>query len=82
MRRRLDRDLYEYAVILEREADGGCVVTVPVLPGCVSQGDTRTEALANIQEAIDVYIADCRVAGDPVPQEDSLEYVELTTGTR
>jgi len=70
----------KYTVVLEREADGGYVVTVPVLPGCVSEGDTRAEALANIQEAIDLYIEDCRVAGDPVPQEDSLEYVELTTG--
>jgi len=71
----------KYTVVLEREADGGYVVTVPVLPGCVSEGDTRAEALANIQEAIDLYIEDCRVAGDPVPQEDSLEYVELTTGS-
>lgn len=71
----------KYTVILEREADGGYVVTVPVLPGCVSQGDSRKEALANISEAIDLYVEDCRAAGDAVPQEDSLEYVELTTGT-
>ena len=57
----------KYTVILEREADGGYVVTVPVLPGCVSQGDTREEALANIREAIDLYVEDCRLAGDAVP---------------
>jgi len=72
----------KYTVILEREADGGFVVSVPVLPGCVSQGDTREEALANIREAIDLYVDDCLAAGDPVPAEDSLEYVELKTGTR
>jgi predicted RNase H-like HicB family nuclease len=72
----------KYTVILEREADGGHVVTVPVLPGCVSQGDTREEALANIREAIDLYLEDCRLAGDAVPEEDSLEYVELNTSTR
>jgi predicted RNase H-like HicB family nuclease len=72
----------KYTVILERESDGGYVVSVPVLPGCVSQGDTRDEALANIREAIDLYVEDCKLAGDPVPQEDSLEYVELKTGTR
>jgi predicted RNase H-like HicB family nuclease len=72
----------KYTVILEREADGGFVVSVPLLPGCVSQGDTREEALANIREAIDLYIEDCRLAGDPLPEEDSLEYVELKTGTR
>ena len=72
----------KYTIILEKEADGGYVASVPVLPGCVSQGDTREEALTNIREAIDLYIEDCRMAGDPVPEEDSLEYVELKTGAR
>ena len=61
----------KYTVILEREADGGYVVSVPVLPGCVSQGDTREEALANIREAIDLYVEDCRLAGDPVPLSET-----------
>ena len=49
-----------YTVILEREPDGGYVVTVPALPGCVSQGDTR-------EVAIEAYLEDCRESGDPVP---------------
>jgi predicted RNase H-like HicB family nuclease len=69
----------KYTVVLERESDGGYVVSVPVLPGCVSQGDTRDEALANIREAMELYLEDCRLAGDPIPEEDSVEYVELTT---
>jgi len=64
----------KYTVILERESDGGFVASVPVLPGCVSQGDTREE---DIKEAVDLYIEDCLAAGDPVPVEDSREYVEL-----
>ena len=48
-----------YTVLLEPEEDGGFVVSVPALPGCISQGDTR--------EAIAVYVEDCREAGDPVP---------------
>ena len=48
-----------YTVILEREADGGYVATMPALPGCVSQGDTRDEAMKNIREAADLYIEDC-----------------------
>jgi len=71
-----------YTVILEREPDGGYVATVPALPGCVSQGDTRDEAIRNIREAADLYIEDCVAAGDPVPTEAGKEYVELTTGTR
>ena len=71
----------KYTVILERETDGGFVASVPVLPGCISQGDSRDEAMANIREAIDLYMEDCLLAGDPVPQEDSREYVDLLTGT-
>lgn len=71
-----------YTVILQRESDGGYVATVPSLPGCVSQGDTREEALANIREAADLYIEDCLATGDPLPQEDEREFVELRTGTR
>ena len=71
----------KYTVILEREPDGGFVASVPVLPGCISEGDTKEEALVNIKEAIDLYIEDCRDAGDPVPEEDCREYVELRTGT-
>ena len=56
-----------YAIILERETDGGYVAHVPALPGCVSQGDTRGDAMANIREAIALYVEDCRAAGDPVP---------------
>ncbi|MGA2905195.1 MAG: type II toxin-antitoxin system HicB family antitoxin [Candidatus Korobacteraceae bacterium] len=66
-----------YTVVLEKESDGGYVVTVPALPGCVSQGDSRGEALANIREAIQLYVDDCRAAGDPVPTEAGKEIVEV-----
>ena len=56
-----------YTVVLEREDDGGYVASVPALPGCVSQGDTRSEALNNIREAIELYVEDCRDAGDLSP---------------
>jgi predicted RNase H-like HicB family nuclease len=68
-----------YTVILELEADGGYVASVPALPGCVSQGDTRDEAIRNIREAADLYIEDCVAEGDPVPVEAGREYVDLTT---
>ena len=42
----------QFTVILEPEPDGGYSVHCPALPGCVSQGDDRKSALANIQEAI------------------------------
>jgi predicted RNase H-like HicB family nuclease len=70
-----------YTVVIEREADGGYVATVPALPGCVSQGDTRDEVARNIREAADLYIEDCIAAGDPVPTEVGLEYFDLTTSS-
>jgi predicted RNase H-like HicB family nuclease len=66
-----------YTVVLEREQDGGYVASVPALPGCVSQGNTRAEALSNIREAIELYVADCRDAGDPIPTEAGKEFVEV-----
>jgi predicted RNase H-like HicB family nuclease len=66
-----------YTVVLEQEEDGGYVASVPALPGCMSQGDNRAEALKNISEAIKLYIEDCRDAGDPVPTEVGKEFVEI-----
>jgi len=70
----------KYTVVLQRENDGGYVVSVPALPGCVSQGDTRAEALKNIEEAIELYLKDVVAAGEPVPAEDGREYVEVSSG--
>lgn len=66
-----------YTVVLEQEPDGGFVVSVPSLPGCISQGDTREDALRNIKEAIELYIEDCEASGEPVPQDAGHEYVEI-----
>jgi predicted RNase H-like HicB family nuclease len=66
-----------YTVVLEQEEDGGYVTSVPALPGCVSQGDDRAQALINIREAIELYVEDCRDAGDPVPTEAGKEFVEV-----
>ena len=66
-----------YTVVLEQEADGGYVVSVPALPECVSQGDPRVGALTNIREAIELYVEDCRDAGDPIPTEAGKEFVEI-----
>lgn len=43
-------------VILEPSEDGGFTAIVPSLPGCISEGDTREEALANIRQAIELYL--------------------------
>jgi predicted RNase H-like HicB family nuclease len=56
-------------VILFPGEDGYWVAEVPSLPGCISQGKTRVEALTNIKEAIDGYIAAMEEDGIPTPEE-------------
>lgn len=53
-------------IVLEPSDEGGYTVYVPSLPGCISEGDTREEALANIREAIELYLE---------PVEDDIHYV-------
>ena len=43
-------------VVLEPSDEGGYTVTVPALPGCISEGETREEALRNIRKAIELYL--------------------------
>ncbi|HEY2738427.1 MAG TPA: type II toxin-antitoxin system HicB family antitoxin [Thermoanaerobaculia bacterium] len=43
-------------IVLEPSEEGGYTVVVPALPGCLSEGESREEALANVQEAIDLYL--------------------------
>jgi predicted RNase H-like HicB family nuclease len=63
-------------VLLYPGEDGYVVAEVPSLPGCVSQGRTRDEALANIQEAIALHVEVLRERGEPVPA-DNVEIVEV-----
>ena len=46
----------KFKTILVPSEDGGYTVYVPSLPGCISEGDTYEEALANIREAIELYL--------------------------
>ncbi len=57
----------QYRVLIEPDEDGVFVAEVPALPGCISEGSTRTEAIANIKEAIDVYLESLQKHGEPVP---------------
>lgn len=45
-----------FKVVMEPSDEGGYTIYAPALPGCVSEGETVEEALANIREAIDLYL--------------------------
>ncbi len=57
-------------VVLYKGEDGFWVVEVPSLPGCVSQGTTKEEALANIRDAIEGYLEALRADNLPIPEEN------------
>jgi len=67
-----------YRVLVEQDEDGVYVAEVPSLPGCISQGRTRTEALDNIKEAIAGYVESLTAHGDPIPPSITEEVVEVT----
>jgi predicted RNase H-like HicB family nuclease len=56
-------------IIIYPGEDGYWVVECPSLPGCISQGKTKKEAIANIKEAIEGYIKALEEDGLPVPEE-------------
>lgn len=66
-----------YRVLIDQDEDGVFVAQVPNLPGCVSQGRTRAEAIANVKEAIAGYLESLDAHGDPVPPAITEEIVEV-----
>jgi len=57
-----------FLVYIEPAEEGGYIVSVPALPGCVTQGETREEALAMARDAIQGYIASLRKHGESLPE--------------
>jgi predicted RNase H-like HicB family nuclease len=68
----------KYRVLIEPDEDGLFVAQVPALPGCISQGQTRSEALENIREAIAGYLESLHDHGEPVPPAITEELVEVS----
>ncbi len=65
----------KYTVVLEPQEEGGYTVTVPALPGCISEGDTADEALSNIKEAIELFLEVLKEDGKPIPVDVAREVV-------
>jgi len=54
-------------ILLYTDEDGYWIAECPSLPGCLSQGESKEEAIANITDAIRAYIEALTLAGEPVP---------------
>lgn len=60
-----------YTIILEADSEeGGYTVTVPALPGCITQGDTVEQCIERAREAIRGYVESLRAGGEQVPEEN------------
>ena len=67
----------KYRVLIEQDEDGVYVAEVPALPGCISQGQTRVEAVEGIREAIAAYIESLGAHDVPIPPSITEELVEV-----
>jgi antitoxin HicB len=65
-------------VIIEQDEDGAFIATCPSLPGCVSQGDTRAEALSSIRDAVAGYLASLKKHDEPIPPSIDEDVVEIS----
>jgi predicted RNase H-like HicB family nuclease len=63
--------MYHYKIHLHKEAEGGFMVTVPALPGCITQGDDIEEAIAMAKEAIELYIEELKERGEDIPDDSN-----------
>ena len=68
----------KFRVLVQQDEDRVFVAEVPSLPGCISQGSTRDEALHNIQEAIGGYLDSLQAHGEPIPPSIGEEVVDVS----
>jgi len=66
--------VYTYTALFEPAAEGGYTVTVPMLPGVITEGDTLKEARARVKEAIRGYLKVLRKHNEPIPRERGAEF--------
>ena len=70
----------KFRVLIEQDEDGQFIASCPTLPGCVSDGRTRDEAVANIKDAIEGYLASVHKSGDPIPPPITEEIIDVDLG--
>lgn len=68
----------QYRILIEQDEDGMFVAECPSLPGCISQGKNRKEALSNIKDAIKGYLESLKKHNEPIPPSIEEEIIEVT----
>ncbi len=77
MSKKISKEILKYTAIFEPAEEGGYVVSVPALPGCMTQGETLEEAIEMIKDAISGYIASLRKHNEPIPTESGPSLVRV-----
>ena len=67
----------KYRILIEQDEDGMFVAECPLLPGCISEGKTREDAIANIKDAIIGYLESLKKHNEPIPPPIQEEVVEI-----
>lgn len=69
MAKKISKEVLKYTAIFEPAEEGGYVVSVPALPGCISEGDTFEKAVEMIKDAMKGYLAVLKKEGLDIPKE-------------
>ena len=67
----------KFRISIEKDEDGIFVAECPTLPGCVSQGNTRMEAINNIKDAVKGYIESLKKHNEPIPPSIDEDFIEV-----
>lgn len=67
-----------FRILIKQDEDGVYLAEAPELPGCISQGKTREEAVANIKDAISGYLFSLKKHNEPIPPSVEEETVEVS----
>lgn len=68
----------QFRIVITHDEDGVYVAEVPALPGCISQGKSRKEVIANIKDAIVGYLFSLKKHSEPIPPSIEEEMVEVS----
>lgn len=77
MKKRILKPVFKYHVVFDPCEEGGFTVTVPKLPGVVTEGDTFEEAFNNVQDAIKGYLQILYEAGEEIPEPDEKTFTAI-----
>jgi len=67
--------VYQYTAVFEPAEEGGFVVTIPALPGCMTQGETFEEAVKMAEDAIRCYLYSMIKHNESIPEEPKKEFI-------